>query len=230
MLYINNQTPFAATFLSDIPRPGQEPQVICVIKERYLWQDQEKSWILSDAEKTPIQDIDIWDPVSERRVSDLVPEKLKSELLLQGLMRPQTLIQIQEQGRLRTLVKTGYLAPDPPLYWQSKWRRRKKDAFLVVDPGCQLELDWIAYESLNFEGFFMDQPSGPEEARFFVPEKRILKGILSEEGAREARSVTFRTDTVIADVEGNFIDQVWRARFPWDLAGDSMGELKTVLD
>jgi len=229
MLYLQNQTPFSATFLEDPSSSEAEPGVVCVLKARYVWCPLKLGWVLDENNPAVFQATDCWDPMSDRLASDLTPEKSCSELLLQGLMRSKGLIQIQQAGLWRTVTSVGTLSPEPILYWQSNWRPRKsKNPYLISPKACRFSEDWSVYEGLRFDRIFDGQ--NDDESRVFMPEKRSMKGYL-EGGVikSDVQPILFKSDTLIVNTNNSEIHQLWRIRIPWNLKKETEAHFFLVL-
>jgi hypothetical protein len=219
---IDPNAPYVATITSDLRLP-EMPHVVCVAKARFVFcmQNREWSW---DRTVPDFQEIDCWDTVPARQVTDLLPEKKQAELLLWGMVKPGAKILRQDNEGLKIVVKTGNLSPEPVLYWQNDWKPRPKTAlstmdFMVAPAYARFAQPWEKTEALRFQGIF-SLPGIPIDTIFRTGGFGAF-GTLVSSGSQSKIPVC--CDSIFVNVDQGYIDMVWRARFPWDLMGERVG-------
>ncbi len=221
-LGIDPNAPYVATMTSDLRIPKM-PQVVCVAKARFVFCLQNRAWIWGHT-LPDFQEIDCWDTVPTRQVTDLLPEKKQAELLLWGVVKPRATVFVQDKAGLKVVVKTGNLSAEPVLYWQNDWKPRPKTAlsttdFMVAPAYARFLPSWEKIEALRFQGIF-SLPEMPIDTVFRTGEFEASGTLLA---ADVQSKMPVCCDSIFVNVEQGYIDMVWRARFPWDLMGEDVG-------
>jgi hypothetical protein len=224
---LEEKAPYAATLISDL-RQITAPYAVCVLKCRFVFCPEHNQWI-RDSLSPQFQTTDSWESIATRRVTDLVPEKKQAELLLWGKVKPHAALRLEDAAGTRTLVQTRTLAPEPVLYWQSEWKPRPKGSltqthFMVAPSYGRFPQDWGSAQSLCFQGIFSPQ-SIANTSRFQTNCFKI-QGILTASNRQTIPTpVSFTCDSLFINTCEGYIEQLWRARFPWDFMGEQVGVL-----
>jgi len=218
------KAPYAATILSDL-RQVETPHAVCVAKCRFVFCAKTQEWVWHNT-APDFQEIDCWDTVPTRQVTDLVPEKKQAELLLWGKVQSGARVLMQENANTKTIVKVGNLSPEPVLYWQSEWQPRPKGDlskmhFMAAPKYARVEKSWEQINALRFQGIF-STPAIAADTVFQISCFEVL-GVLISESVQS--TVPFSCDSICVNTDEGHIDMVWRARLPWDLMGERVGVL-----
>ncbi|MEY3182727.1 MAG: hypothetical protein RLZ35_712 [Pseudomonadota bacterium] len=220
-----NQAPYVATLFSDL-RQLKTPYTVCVVKSRFIYAFDRQAWI-RDNKPPAFQEIDCWTSTETRQVTDLVPEKQTSELLLWGQIRPRSAISLQAGDvASQVVVKVGNLSPEPVLYWQDDWKTRPtgKSAmqhFLVAPSYARYPKSWDQINQLTFYKVFSSMDC-VQETVFRTNHYQCMGTLVSRVNQQ---FISFVCDSIYINTDAVYIDMVWRTRFPWDLMGEDLGEL-----